>query len=67
MQAKIYYNQAVNPPSRSSFNNLIFKSIGRNKKRHKIKLIKNPVGGHFTYGREGTLNNICFTKNVEKN
>ena len=50
--AKDYYNQSVNPPVvRAS--TLIFKSIEEIRKTQN-KSIKDPVGGHFTYGREGT-------------
>ena len=49
---KEYYNQSVNPPVvRAS--TLIFKSFDDIRKTQN-KAIKNPVGGHFSYGREGS-------------
>ena len=49
---KDYYNRSVNPPVvRAS--TLIFKSIDEIKKM-KNKAKKDPIGGHFTYGREGS-------------
>mgnify|MGYP002036372719 CR=1 FL=1 len=49
---KDYYNHSVNPPVvRAS--TLLFKKVGDIKKT-KNRAIKNPIGGHFSYGREGT-------------
>jgi len=50
--AKDYYNQSVNPPVvRAS--TIIFKSM-QDIRKTQIKGKKNPTGGHFSYGREGT-------------
>ena len=47
-----YYNQSVNPPVvRAS--TIIFKSMNE-LRRTQAKAIKNPIGGHFEYGRQGT-------------
>ena len=57
---KDYYNQTVNPPVvRAS--TLIFKSIEEIRKTQN-KSIKNPVGGHFTYGREGSSKIFALQK-----
>ena len=61
---KDYYNQAVNPPVvRAS--TLIFKSIEEIRKTQN-KAIKNPVGGHFTYGREGSSTIFALQKILRK-
>ncbi len=50
--AKDYYNQSVNPPVvRAS--TIIFKSMQELRKTQE-KNKKNPLGGHFDYGRQGT-------------
>ena len=50
--AKDYYNQSVNPPVvRAS--TIIFKTMNDLRKTQK-KGLKNPIGGHFEYGRQGT-------------
>ena len=50
--AKDYYNQSVNPPVvRAS--TIIFKSMDELRKTQ-AKGKKNPIGGHFDYGRQGT-------------
>ena len=50
--AKDYYNQSVNPPVvRAS--PIIFKSMDELRKTQ-AKGKKNPIGGHFDYGRQGT-------------
>ena len=57
---KDYYNRTVNPPVvRAS--TLIFKSIEEIRKTQN-KAIKNPVGGHFTYGREGSSTIFALQK-----
>ncbi len=50
--AKDYYNQSVNPPVvRAS--TIIFKTMNE-LRRTQAKGKKNPTGGHFDYGRQGT-------------
>ena len=50
--AKDFHNQSVNPPVvRAS--TIIFKSMQDIRKMEK-KAKKNPTGGHFEYGRQGT-------------
>ena len=50
--AKDYYNQSVNPPVvRAS--TIIFKTMNELRKTQ-AKGKKNPIGGHFDYGRQGT-------------
>ena len=57
---KDYYNQTVNPPVvRAS--TLIFKSLGDIRKMQN-KATKNPVGGHFSYGREGSSTIFALQK-----
>ena len=61
---KDYYNQSVNPPVvRAS--TLIFKSFDDIRKTQN-KAIKNPVGGHFTYGREGSLTTFALQQMLKK-
>ena len=50
--AKDYYNQSVNPPVVSA-STIIFKSMNELRKTQS-KGKKNPIGGHFEYGRQGT-------------
>jgi len=50
--AKDYYNQSVNPPVvRAS--TIIFKTMNELRKTQ-VKGKKNPIGGYFDYGRQGT-------------
>ena len=57
---KDYYNRTVNPPVvRAS--TLIFKSLEEIRKTQN-KSIKDPVGGHFTYGREGSSTIFALQK-----
>jgi len=50
--AKDYHNQSVNPPVvRAS--TIIFKSM-QDIRKMQGKAKKNPIGGHFDYGRQGT-------------
>ena len=50
--AKDYHNQSVNPPVvRAS--TIIFKSM-QDIRKMQDKAKKNPIGGHFDYGRQGT-------------
>jgi len=62
--AKDYYNQSVNPPVvRAS--TIIFKSMNelrKTKKRSK----KNPTGGHFDYGRQGTSTTFILTQMLKE-
>ena len=62
--AKDYYNQSVNPPVvRAS--TIIFKSmqdIRKTQNKHK----KNPIGGHFDYGRQGTSTTHILQKMLTK-
>ena len=58
--AKDYYNQSVNPPVvRAS--TLIFKSIDDIRKMQN-KAMKDPIGGHFSYGREGSSTIFALQK-----
>ena len=51
--AKDFYNQSVNPPVvRAS--TIIFKSMNDIRKTQSKGKYKNPIGGHFDYGRQGT-------------
>ena len=62
--AKDYHNQSVNPPVvRAS--TLIFKSIEEIRKNQN-KAIKDPVGGHFTYGREGSSTTFALQQMLRK-
>ena len=50
--AKDFHNQSVNPPIvRAS--TIIFKSM-QDIRKTQDKAKKNPTGGHFDYGRQGT-------------
>ena len=50
--AKDFHNQSVNPPIvRAS--TIIFKSM-QDIRKTQDKAKKNPIGGHFDYGRQGT-------------
>ena len=61
---KDYYNKSVNPPVvRAS--TLLFKStydLRKTQKKHE----KNPVGGYFDYGREGTSTTYSLQKILRK-
>ena len=62
--AKDYYNQSVNPPVvRAS--TILFKSMGDIRKTQK-KAKKNPLGGHFDYGRQGTSTTYILQKMLTK-
>ncbi len=57
---KDFYNQSVNPPVvRAS--TLIFKSIDDIRKMQN-KAMKDPIGGHFSYGREGSSTIFALQK-----
>jgi len=59
-----FYNQSVNPPVvRAS--TLIFKSIDDIRKTQN-KSNKNPIGGHFTYGREGSSTTFALQQMLRK-
>jgi len=62
--AKDYHNQSVNPPVvRAS--TIIFKSMQDiRKKQNKAK--KDPTGGHFDYGRQGTSTTHILQKILNK-
>jgi len=58
--AKDYYNQSVNPPVvRAS--TIIFKSMNELRKTQK-RSKKDPTGGHFDYGRQGTSTTFILTQ-----
>ena len=58
--AKDYYNQSVNPPVvRAS--TIIFKTMNELRKTQ-AKGKKNPTGGHFDYGRQGTSTTFILTQ-----
>ena len=62
--AKDFYNQSVNPPIvRAS--TLIFKSM-EDIRKSQNKSNKNPTGGHFTYGREGTSTTFVLQQILRK-
>ena len=59
-----FYNQSVNPPVvRAS--TLIFKSI-EDIIKTRNKSNKNPIGGHFTYGREGSSTTFALQQMLRK-
>ena len=61
---KDFYNQSVNPPVvRAS--TLIFKSIEDIRKTQN-KSNKNPIGGHFIYGREGSSTTFALQQMLRK-
>jgi cystathionine beta-lyase len=62
--AKDYHNQSVNPPVvRAS--TIIFKSMQDiRKKQNKAK--KDPIGGHFDYGRQGTSTTHILSQILKK-
>ena len=58
--AKDFHNQSVNPPVvRAS--TIIFKSM-RDIRKTQVKAIKNPTGGHYDYGRQGTSRTYILLK-----
>ena len=62
--AKDYYNQSVNPPVvRAS--TIIFKSMNELRKTQS-KGKKNPIGGHFEYGRQGTSTTFILQQMLKK-
>jgi len=62
--AKDFHNQSVNPPVvRAS--TIIFKSM-RDIRKTQAKAIKNPTGGHFDYGRQGTSTTYILQKILTK-
>ena len=62
--AKDFHNQSVNPPVvRAS--TIIFKSMQHIRKTQK-KAKKNPIGGHFDYGRQGTSTTYILQKILTK-
>ena len=62
--AKDFHNQSVNPPVvRAS--TIIFKSMKHIRKTQK-KAQKNPVGGHYDYGRQGTSTTYILQKILTK-
>ena len=62
--AKDFHNQSVNPPIvRAS--TIIFKSMNDIRKTQN-KYKKNPTGGHFDYGRQGTSTTHILQKILSK-
>ena len=62
--AKDFHNQSVNPPVvRAS--TIIFKSMQHIRKTQS-KAKKNPVGGHYDYGRQGTSTTFILQKILTK-
>ena len=62
--AKDFHNQSVNPPVvRAS--TIIFKSMQHIRKTQ-IKAQKNPTGGHYDYGRQGTSTTHTLQKILTK-
>jgi len=62
--AKDFYNQSVNPPVvRAS--TILFKSLNDIRKTQK-KHLKDPTGGHFDYGRQGTSTTHVLSKILTK-
>ena len=62
--AKDYYNQSVNPPVvRAS--TIIFKSMNELRKTQ-YKGKKDPLGGHFDYGRQGTSTTFILQQMLKK-
>ena len=62
--AKDFHNQSVNPPIvRAS--TIIFKSM-QDIRKMEIKAKKNPTGGHFEYGRQGTSTTYILQKILSK-
>ena len=62
--AKDFHNQSVNPPVvRAS--TIIFKSL-QDIKKTQNKYLKNPVGGNFDYGRQGTSTTYALQQILRK-
>ncbi len=62
--AKDFHNQSVNPPVvRAS--TIIFKSM-RDIRKTQAKALKNPVGGYYDYGRQGTSTTYILQKILTK-
>ena len=62
--AKDFHNQSVNPPVvRAS--TIIFKSMQHIRKTQ-AKALKNPTGGHYDYGRQGTSTTHILQKILTK-
>jgi cystathionine beta-lyase len=62
--AKDFHNQSVNPPVvRAS--TIIFKSMQHIRKTQ-AKALKNPTGGHYDYGRQGTSTTYILQKILTK-
>ena len=62
--AKDFHNQSVNPPVvRAS--TIIFKSMQELRKTQ-AKARKNPIGGHYDYGRQGTSTTYILQKILTK-
>ncbi len=62
--AKDFHNQSVNPPVvRAS--TIIFKSM-KDIRKTQSKAIKNPTGGHYDYGRQGTSTTYVLQKILTK-
>ena len=62
--AKDYYNQSVNPPVvRAS--TIIFKTMNELRKTQK-RSKKDPTGGHFDYGRQGTSTTFILTQMLKE-
>jgi len=62
--AKDFHNQSVNPPVvRAS--TIIFKSMQHIRKTQ-LKALKNPTGGHYDYGRQGTSTTYILQKILTK-
>jgi len=62
--AKDFHNQSVNPPVvRAS--TIIFKSMQHIRKTQ-AKALKNPTGGHYDYGRQGTSTSHILQKILTK-
>ena len=62
--AKDFHNQSVNPPVvRAS--TIIFKSM-KHIRKTQAKAAKNPTGGHYDYGRQGTSTTYILQKILTK-
>ena len=62
--AKDFHNQSVNPPVvRAS--TIIFKSM-QDIRKTQAKAQKNPIGGHYDYGRQGTSTTYILQKILTK-
>ncbi|MBD1169189.1 PLP-dependent transferase [Pelagibacterales bacterium SAG-MED08] len=62
--AKDFHNQSVNPPVvRAS--TIIFKSM-KDIRKTQAKALKNPIGGHYDYARQGTSTTYILQKILTK-